>query len=233
MRSKKKKKSFISFDFPLEQTGRLEKRSAESARKFATADLMQKTKRVAGTRRKGHSKKKSGQTKSGGELTPVTRAGCNHVSVTSRFLDWTVRLRVRSRRRRWSSCPLCSRANKRVYTRADVVDRSPACVCVCMCTLLSASALALFVFLSSLALSRLMGSRRAQMSLSRQRARPVRAQDEFPFFFSPLILHWPVYVSSFCLSFSSRSTASRQLHSRCRWINRPLVFLSWFLFFFF
>lgn len=64
----------------------------ESSQKFAAACQREGTKRVAERHAtaKGATRKRAGEREWSGELTPVTRGGCNHVSAVPCFLDWTV-----------------------------------------------------------------------------------------------------------------------------------------------
>lgn len=158
---------------------------------------------MAGTRhcRGGHPKESTSKREWSGELTPVTRGGCNHVSAVPCFLDWTVGP-VPSR---WSPLSSLSFSLTRVQTR--VHTRKPRSVgppvyssfrvrCAHPRSLsLSPSSLSLFSSFSRYPA----GSRRAQMRLSRQRARSGHRTSFLFLRRGSLILRSPD-ISSFCRS---------------------------------
>lgn len=140
--------------------------------------------------------------------TPVTRGGCNHVSVVPCFLDWTVgpSRRVGPPVLVFFSVSLSlsfTREQTRVHTRkcrsVRVVSSAYFSFRVCCCP----PSLSLFLSFSRYPA----GSRRAQMRLSRQRA-VVGTWDEFPFSSS-----LSSYVRPIFLPFVVFLLTSRQLHS--------------------
>jgi len=149
---------------------------------------------------RGPPERKPGEWEWSDELTPVTRGGCNHVSAVPCFLDWTVGP-VPSH---WSPALVSvlshAFANARIqYTRANLA-RS-----VLLYTLLfprlqcHAHPRSLSPFLSfSLSFSRCpAGSRRAQMRLSRQRARSGH-RTSFLFLRRDSLILCSPDISSFC-----------------------------------
>lgn len=209
------------------QEGWRESLREDLRRSFAAACQREETKRVAGTRhRRGGHPKESGRAREwSGELTPVTRGGCNHVSAVPCFLDWTVGP-VSSR---WS--PLSSpstvsltRVQTRIHTRKPrpvgpsvppLFPRS-----LCPPSLFVSPFLSLCLFLSFvLALSRWKPPRTNEVVAS---ACAVGTRDEFPFS-SPGLSPHPTFARDlFLLSFS---TALRQLHFAADRISDPSFLL--------